>query len=45
MIHRCKEHGSRWCLRCFVFTAAFPVEHFLWERTPLRHILPVLGLT
>lgn len=45
MIHTCKAHGRRVCIRCIVFTAGFPFEHFVWERLPVfRSITHALGL-
>jgi len=40
----CKAHGRRWCWSCVIFTVSFPVEHFLWEHTPLRVITVALGI-
>jgi hypothetical protein len=43
-MHRCKAHGKRWCTTCVLATLAFPIEHVIWERSPLRVVLPWLGL-
>jgi hypothetical protein len=33
------------CIRCLLFTAGFPVEHYIWERAPLfRTVTHALGL-
>lgn len=32
---RCAKHGHRLCVWCFVQTAAFPLEHFVWVKLPL----------
>jgi hypothetical protein len=45
MIHRCKTHGRKFCVRCVVFTLGFPVEHVLWEKFPvLSSVTHLLGL-
>lgn len=44
MIHSCKTHSRRWCVRCLLITIGFPVEHFIWERTPLIVVAHLLGL-
>lgn len=30
------------CIRCILFTVGFPVEHFIWERTPYLNLIPAL---
>lgn len=35
MMGRCKQHGLRWCNRCFWITVSFPLEHVVWERLPV----------
>jgi len=40
----CKEHGRKFCWACAGFTVGFPIEHLLWERTPLRFLTALLGL-
>lgn len=44
MLRRCKAHGQRICWSCIGFTVGFPLEHLLWERTPLRLVTQALGL-
>jgi hypothetical protein len=45
MIHSCKTHGRKWCVRCVGITLGFPIEHLLWERVPVFSTLAhLLGL-
>jgi len=44
-LHSCKEHSKKWCFRCLIITAGFPLEHFLWEKAPiLKSVTKFLGL-
>lgn len=43
-MRRCTEHGRRLCWACFGFTVGFPIEHLIWEKTPLRVVMHALGL-
>lgn len=38
------NHARRICWRCLLFTAGFPIEHLLWERTPLVFLTHLLGV-
>lgn len=41
----CAKHGRRFCLWCVAQSAAFPVEHLVWERAPvLSAVTRWLGL-
>jgi hypothetical protein len=44
-VHSCTAHGRAWCWRCFLITASFPIEHFIWVKLPyLRNLSPYFGL-
>lgn len=45
MLGRCKCHGRRACIFCFVQTITFPLEHVVWEKLPgFATITHALGL-
>jgi hypothetical protein len=42
---KCKCHGRRACVWCFLTTISFPLEHLAWERAPfLSGLTKALGL-
>ena len=41
----CAKHGKKFCIWCFAQSAAFPLEHLVWERAPgFRLVTHFLGL-
>lgn len=45
LAHKCTCHGRSFCWWCIIQTAAFPLEHYMWEKAPgLRLITAKLGL-
>jgi hypothetical protein len=41
----CAKHGKRFCFWCFAQSAAFPLEHLVWEKAPgFRLVTHFLGL-
>jgi hypothetical protein len=44
-MRRCKAHGSRFCWTCFGIMVGFPIEHLVWEKTPLRVVMQALGVS